>query len=292
RILFPTTVAEALEIMARESGYRVLAGGTDLVVAIKEGKEAPRTLISLSKVAALKGITAANGELRIGAATTLAAVEENDAIRSRYTALAEGAGQVGSWQVRNIATVGGNLCSAVPSADTAPPLLAAGASVKLVSLKGERVVSLADFFLGPMETVLQPGELLAEINLPPVPAGVGSCYLKIGPRDAMDIALVGVAAQVIMEDGVCRGAGLALGAVAPTPLKVTEAEKILTGSSLTAADIARAAAIAADAARPISDHRASADYRRKMVAVLTRRALQEAWARALSGQKGGERACS
>lgn len=288
-VFFPVTLEEAVGLLVSLPEAKVLAGGTDLLVAIKEGKEKPRFFVSLSKITSQQVIEFKVDGLRIGATATHQSIAENAAVKAKYTAIAEAAGQIGSWQVRNLATVGGNLCSAVPSADIAPPLLAFGADVKLISRQGERTVPLSGFFKGPMQTVMEPGEILAEINVPLVPKSCGSCYLKLGPRAAVDIALVSAAAMVVVEDGVCRSAGLALGAVAPTPLKVTEAEVALVGTKLTEGDIERAAAIAASAARPIDDHRASAVYRRKMVAVLTRRALQKARELALSSGREVER---
>lgn len=179
-------------------------------------------------------------------------------------------------QVRNRGTVAGNICNAVPSADSAPPLLALEARLTLMSHKGERIMKIEDFFTGPNETVLTGEELLAEIRIPPLPPNSRGAYLKLTPRRSMDLATVGVAAVVIREDGLCKDIRIALGAVAPTPIRAKRAEEIIRGQRFSDKLIEKTAQTAAEESRTIDDHRASADYRREMVQVLVSRAINQA----------------
>ena len=178
-----------------------------------------------------------------------------------------------SEQIRSFATLGGNLSNGSPSADLAPPLIALGGTVVLVSQVGKRRLSVEEFFLGPSQTALQTGELLQEIYLPP-PTGT-TCYLKHSPRAFMDIAVVGVALRLLLKGGICREARVVLGAVAPVPLRVPASEEVLVGKELNESHLKQAAKIAASTSTPIDDVRGSAWYRRRMVEVLTRRGLEE-----------------
>ena len=179
-------------------------------------------------------------------------------------------------QVRNRGTIAGNICNAVPSADSAPPLLTLGAKLKLISQRGERIIKIEDFFTGPSQTALNNDEILQEIHIPHPPPNSQGVYLKLNPRRAMDLAIVGVAAVVTAQDGVCQDIRLALGAVAPTPTRARKAEATLRGKKLDDNIIEKAAQTAAGEARPIDDHRASAEYRRDMVEVLVKRAIKQA----------------
>jgi carbon-monoxide dehydrogenase medium subunit len=281
-LALPRTVEECLEILAGRAGdTRLVAGGTDLLPQLKNGLVKPARVVDLSGVAALRAVQQANGGgLRLGAAATARAIELDPAIRSAYPALAEGAALVGSVQIRNLATVGGNLCNAAPSADMAPPLLALDAEAVIAGPSGQRRVPLASFFTGVRQTVLGPDELLVALVVPAPARGSGGQYLRHTPRRELDIAVVGVASQLTLADGVCATARIALAAVAPTPVRATAAEAVLTGQAPTPALIERAAELAAGAARPISDQRGSADFRRHLVRVLTRRTLATAHERA------------
>jgi carbon-monoxide dehydrogenase medium subunit len=203
-------------------------------------------------------------------------------VRARYPALAESGALVGSVQVRNLATVGGNLCNAAPSADMAPPLLALEAEAVIAGPRGERRVPLSSFFTDVRRTVLAPDELLLELVMPAPGPRSGGNYLRHTPRRELDIAVVGVASQLTLSDGVCARARIALAAVAPIPLRATAAEQALEGRPITTELIQRAAGLATEAARPISDQRGSAEFRRHLVGVLTRRTLTTALARARS----------
>lgn len=263
---------------------RVIAGGTDLLIALKEHAERPAYVISLASIPGWRYIEYDEAQgLRIGAATTVRSVETSPIVRAKYPVLAVAAGLLASIQIRNLATVAGNICRASPSADMPPALLVLRATVKLVGSAGDRLVPLEEFFTGPGRTVLQPDELLAEIQVPPPHPQTGAVYIKHSPRRAMDLAVVGVAALVALEGGRCVEARIALGAVAPTPRRAPAAEEILRGREPTAVCIEDAARAAAELASPISDLRGTAKYRRQMVHVLTRRALDGALAQTLEG---------
>jgi carbon-monoxide dehydrogenase medium subunit len=238
-------------------------------------------VIDLSGVARLRAIEAGNGKgLKIGSAVTARTLELDRAVRASYLSLAESGALVGSVQVRNLATLGGNICNAAPSADMAPPLLALDAEAVITGPKGERRVPIATFFTGVRRTVLAPDEILVELVVPNPGAHSGGNYLRHTPRRELDIAVVGVASQLTLANGVCTKARIALAAVAPVPLRATAAEQALEGQAVTPDRIKRAADLALEAARPISDQRGSAEFRRHLVRVLTRRTLTTALARA------------
>ena len=278
----PGSVDECLQILAKRGpDTKVVAGGTDLLPQLKNGVLKPGWVVDLSAVAELRTISdAPDGGLRIGASVTARELELDARVRSRFPALAESAAMVGSVQVRNLATLGGNLCNAAPSADMAPPLLALDAEAVIAGPSGQRRVSMASFFLGVRRTVLAPGELLLEIVVPAQAAQSGGNYLRHTPRRELDIAVVGVASQVTLTSGKCTTARIALAAVAPVPLRATDAEHALVGQPLTPQQIERAAELASGAARPIDDHRGSIEFRTHLVRVLTRRTLTTALQRA------------
>ena len=278
----PGSVDECLQILAKRGpDTKVVAGGTDLLPQLKNGVLKPGWVVDLSAVAELRTISdAPDGGLRIGASVTARELELDARVRSRFPALAESAAMVGSVQVRNLATLGGNLCNAAPSADMAPPLLALDADAVIAGPSGQRRVSMASFFLGVRRTVLAPGELLLEIVVPAPGAHSGGNYLRHTPRRELDIAVVGVASQVTLTGGKCTTARIALAAVAPVPLRATDAEQALVGQPLTPQQIERAAELASGAARPIDDHRGSIEFRNHLVRVLTRRTLTTALQRA------------
>jgi len=276
--LAPKNLQEAFEMMSDHPDVIPLAGGTDLLVQMKEGHRSVRALLSLKRIPEVHQF-AQNGRLTFGSAVTVGQIAANQQIQLDYTALARGAGLIGSVQIRNMATVGGNLCNAAPSADTAPPLLVLGAQAVIASAQGERTIPLEAFFLGPGQTALQAGELLKEIVVPKPSALSGSFYVRHTPRARMDIAVVGVAAAVTLDkDGKIADGRLALGAVAPVPMRATQAEALLRGQVGTDDLLHEAGATAAREAQPIDDLRASAEYRRHLVNVLTQRALHGALA--------------
>lgn len=280
-LVLPRSVDEALRVLSdRGSDAKLLAGGTDLLPQMKNGLLKPGCVIDLSGVASARALQADARGLRIGAAVAARTLERDATARATYTSLAESGALVGSVQIRNLATLGGNLCNAAPSADMAPPLLALDAEAVIVGPKGERRVPFADFFVDVRRTVLAPDEILLEIFVPAPGPRSGGNYLRHTPRRELDIAVVGVASQLTLSNGVCSKARIALAAVAPVPLRARAAEQALEGKPVTVEAIERAAELAVGVAKPISDQRGSADYRRHLVRVLTRRTLRTALARA------------
>jgi carbon-monoxide dehydrogenase medium subunit len=273
---------EAVAALARlGSGTKVLAGGTDLLPQIKEHVVGPQAVLALGPIPELQVLeSTSDGGLRIGAMVRMRTIERSPLVAGRYEAVAEGAKLVGSVQIRNLATLGGNICNAAPSADVVPALVAFGAGAVAVGPGGRRTTPLDGFFLGPRRTVLAPGELLVEVHLPAPPSQTGSAYLRHTPRMEMDIAVAGSAAVVTLEGGRVAEARICLASVAPTPVRAPSAEAILRGAEPTDEVIRRAAEAAAEDCRPISDVRGSEDYRRHLVTVLTERALRSALARA------------
>jgi carbon-monoxide dehydrogenase medium subunit len=270
----PHSLPEALELLNRLNGQaQVIAGGSDLMIKLKKGLAAPAAVINIKHLPELKEITYVDETgLRLGALTTLGELTRSALIRQHYPCLAKTAGLMASRQIRNFATVGGNLCNASPSADSAPPLIAYGATVRLIGPHGERELPLEDFFRGPGQTALAPGELLQRIEVPP-PDGE-AIYIKHVPRAFMDIAVVGVCVRLTLANKRCQAIRLVLAAVAPVPLRAKQAEQILLGQPLTANRIAQAARLAAEESLPIDDAGGSAWYRRRMVEVETQRGLQ------------------
>ena len=280
-LALPRSIKTCLTTLAqRGADAKLVAGGTDLLPQLKNGLLKPAFVVDLSGVPPLRRLKADRRGLRVGAAVTAREIELDPQVREGYPALAESGALVGSVQIRNLATVGGNLCNAAPSADMAPPLLALDAEAVIAGPQGERRVPLASFFLGVRRTVLAHDELLVELVVPAPGARSGGNYLRHTPRRELDIAVVGVASQLTLSNGVCAKARIALAAVAPTPVRATAAEQALEGQPVTPELIERAAELAVGAAQPISDQRGSADFRRHLVRVLTRRTLTTALARA------------
>lgn len=274
----PTTLAEASRLFAEEHA-QLLAGGTDLVIGMKAYTETPQSVISLQKVPGLTGITTeADNSISIGAMTKVREVELSGDIQQHHTALAEGASEIGSIQIRNLATIGGNIAHASPAADTVAGLLVADAQVDIASTDGERSVPIDELFTGPGQTVLTPGEIITRFRLPS-PAS-GSHYIKHKIREVMDLAFIGVAAAINIDNGTITDARIGLAAVAPTPIRATEAEELLKGNALTPELLEQAGEAAAAGCSPISDLRCSAEHRREMVNVLTQRTVQNALERA------------
>ena len=272
----PATVEEACRILAAEPRAAVLAGGTDLMVHLRQGwrGKRPSAVVSVKRIPALAGIEVSEAAVRLGALTSLTALIEHPVIQVEYPVLPFTAHYMGSPAIRNLATVGGNLCNASPAADLSPVLLALDAEVGIAGPGGERRLPLEAFFRGPGQTVLGPGELLAWVELPRRRPAWSIRYERLDVRRAMDIAIAGAALAVRLEAGRVGDARVALCAVAPTPSRVRAAEAALIEGGLSEAAIARAAGLGMAAARPISDVRATAEYRREMVGVLVRRGLE------------------
>ena len=275
----PRTVQEAIALLSRYGGTaKIIAGGTDLLNAIRSKLLAPEHVVDIGSIPGLDSLTYDDhGTLSIGALATLRAVETSPQVKKHHTVISQAAGQIGSVAIRNVGTIAGNLCHASPAADMAPSLLALGAKAKIVGPAGERTVTLDDFFAGPGRTVLGNGEMLVEICVPAMPPRAKAVYLKHAIRGAADLSIVGVAVMASLENGCCRNVRIALGAVAPTPMRARSTESVLEGKKLDDALIENAGRAASDECRPITDVRASADYRREMVGVLTRWAIKRAF---------------
>ena len=276
----PRSLEEALSLLDRWRGEaKVLAGGTDLTVQMKDGRIHPNVLIDAKNVPELNRLEWSDSQvIHIGAAVPLSKVVDFPPVVERFGILHQACSLIGSIQIRNRGTVGGNICNAAPSADAAPPLLCLEAQAVVAHSGGTRIVPLESFFQGPGQTALASNELLVEIEVSLPPALSAGCYLRHTPREEMDIAVAGVASFLVLtpEGDWCQGARIALGAVAPTPIRVPQVEAFLVGKTLSEGIIAEAAEQAAAAASPISDLRASAEYRRELVKVLTRRTIQKA----------------
>lgn len=277
------SLSEAIGLLTANKGKgRILAGGTDLLLQMGQGNiwgnPCPTHLISLRDIADLGTIRLEDREIVIGANVTHREVELSSFVKSELSALHDASGQVGSVQIRNVATIAGNICNAAPSADTAAPLLALGAVVKAIGPKGERTIALSDFYRGPGRTVLEADEILREIRIPQLPAFSGSAYIKLARRKAMDLALLGVAIYISVtpEKSHVVDVRIGLNTAAPTPIRPYKAEEILKGVQLNGEAIDEAAAVAARDASPRSSFRSTSEYRRQIIQVLVRRSLHKA----------------
>ncbi len=274
------TLRQAVGMLRRHGEQaRIVAGSTDFLVRWRAGFWHPDYVVNIQRIPGLSRVTySARNGLRLGALVTIQTLEQHPVIRRHYPALAAAAASFAGVQVRNLATVGGNICNASPSGDMLPALLSFSAECRLSGLDGHRRVALDQLFTGPGQTVLSHDEILTEISLPPPPPNTGSLYIKHSPRGAMDIATVGVASVVTVDrrSGVCTDARIALGAIAPTPLRAYAAEDMLRGRELDAELLQAAADQAMSQTSPIDDVRGTARYRREMSGVLTRRTLEQA----------------
>lgn len=278
----PGSLEEAISALRNgRKATRVLAGGTDLIVQMKAGQVSPAVVMDIKKVPELNRLESDGDDtLHIGAVVPLSRIIAFPPVMEKFAMLHQACSLIGSVRIRNRATMGGNICNAAPSADSASPLLCLGARAIITGLKGKtRAVPLESFFVGPGQTILADDELLVEVEIPAPPAASAGVYLRHTPREEMDIAVVGGASFLVMDtwEKQCREARIALGAVAPTPVRAPEAETFLQGKELSDDVIEEASVIAAGAASPISDMRGSAEYRRELVKVLVRRTLREAW---------------
>jgi len=276
----PSSVDEATRLMGEIGGEAsVLAGGTDLLVNMKMGKTAPKHVVSLSRIQELRDVRRQQGTLTLGACLTAGELKEQEQIQAEFNGLCQSAGSLGSPLVRNLATVGGNIVTARPAADLPPSLIAYGASILLRKEKGERLLPLEEFFKGPGQTVKEPQEILCAVILNEPPPYSGGGYVKLGVRKALEISLVNVAAFFALDgpSGPIQEARIVLGAVAPVPIRAPSAEAVLMGEKPDDQLFGKAGNAASIDAKPIDDFRASAEYRREMVKVLTKRALKLAY---------------
>lgn len=277
------SLTDVLDALTRYNGKaKILAGGTDLLTKMKSGMLQCEQLIFVKKIEALKYLILDNNTLRIGPMISLRDIEKNEQVKAYYSALFEAVRSMAATSVKNMATIGGNLCNGSPAADTAPPLLVYGATLKLTSIRGERIVPVEDFFVGPSKTVLASDELLTEIIIPDLGEYVGSSFLKLG-RVAADIAKINVAVCLNRTGRTVRNCRIAFGSVAPTPIRVPQAEAILVDQVMTDELITSVAKTAASLIKPITDNRSTSSYRQQVSKVILEEAIRSAWQRA-----GGE----
>jgi len=278
KYLLPSSLPEVLSILAEEKGKaKILAGGTDLLPLMSSRQLRLDKLISLRMIEELQGIENEEKFITVGATSKLSEVEESPLLKKTMPILSSAIGEMGSWQIRNRGTVGGNLCNASPAADTAAPLLVLGSEVSLQSAQGQRRIPLADFFIGLGQTALKRDEILAKIIIPK-PAGGNGVYIKLGRRRTMEIAIAGVAVWLLLEvsEQRVKEIRIALSSVGPMPFRAYEAESRLKGERIEERAVEEAAEIAARFSRPITDIRGTREYRTEMVRVLTKRAILQA----------------
>lgn len=278
----PLTLEACLQAFDRHgSGGRALAGGTDLLPQMRAGRLSNQSVIDLKHVPDLNVMRfdPADG-LTLGAAVPCYRIYGDAAISSAYPGLIDAVSMIGGIQIQGRASVGGNLCNAAPSADAVPPLIALRATCRIASVHGERELPVEDFCIAPGRNAMQSEEVLVSLHLPPPPAHSGACYIRFIPRKEMDIAVAGAGVSVTLDNGTFGDARVALASVAPTPLLVEEAGAALRGQPVGSEAVGRAAVAAKAAARPITDMRGTAEYRRNLCAVLTKRALERAVERA------------
>ena len=276
---------EALRLLSRKEDVKVLAGGTDLVVDMKIGRYRPKTVIDISGIKDLRYIVDEGDKVRIGALTRMQDIVESPVIREKLPVLAEAVSMLGSWQIRNMATVGGNLCNASPAADSAPPLLVHEARIKLASIEGTREIPITEFFVGPRKTAMYKTELLQEVIVPyDADFAKSYSYVKLGRRNAFTLSVVAVATVLKVRDGVFEDVRIALNAVAPTPVRARSVESFLKGREVGSEAIEKASELVLNDISPISDVRASAEYRKHASKILVKDTLLKALEKA--GLKG------
>ena len=283
----PKSVDEAVQVLASTPDARVFAGATDLIPQLRAGRKEPGTIVDLKRIDRLTAIARKNGTWTVGAATPAHEIYSNPDFKADFPGVTEATALIGSHQIQSRASLGGNMCNASPAADSVPPMIVNGARAVVASKSGTRTVPAADIVTGPGKTSLQPGEFVVEYQLDRPPARTGDAYLRFIPRTEMDIAVVGCAARITLDDqGKCTAAMLALGAVAPTVVRVPDGERALVGSTLDDATLEKVAAAASAACNPIDDKRGTITFRRQVAGVLAKRAVAAAAERA-RGRKGG-----
>lgn len=285
--LAPTTVEEATGLLTARPDAKVFAGATDVIPQLRAGRPEPGALVDLKGIERLVSVESGESGWTIGAATPTARLTGNAELSAEFPGLVEAAGLIGSDQVQNRSSLGGNLCNASPAADSVPAMVVNGMRAVVATAGGTRTVPVEEVTTGPGATSLAPGEFVVEFELDHRPANTGDAYLRMIPRTEMDIAMVGAGARITLDDaGVCTAATIALGAVAPTVVRVPDAEAALVGSTIDDDTLAAVAAAATAACNPIDDKRGTVAYRRKVAGVLARRAVVQAAARA-RGENGG-----
>jgi len=273
----PGSLGEALRLLADHAAAKPLAGGTDLLVQMRAGRYAPDVVVDIKKIPELNQLAFDPvAGLTMGAAVPCYRIYHDATVRKVYPSVVALTSLIGGTQIQGRASVGGNLCNASPSADSIPLLIALGARCRIASVDGERTIAVEDFCVSPGKNVMKPGEILVSLQFPAPPPRSGASYLRFTPRNEMDIAVAGAGVWLTLENGHVSAARIALSAVAPTPLFVREAGDSLIGKAPSDENLRAAAELAKAAARPITDMRGTAEYRRHICAVLTRRALEAA----------------
>lgn len=278
----PTTVDEAVGVLAGDADARVFAGATDLIPQIRGGRPEPSVLVDLKKIDRLVGAAESGGTWTVGAATPTSTLTADAAFTAAFPGLSEASGLIGSDQIQNRSSWGGNLCNGSPAADSVPSLIANDARAVIAGSGGERTVAVADVVTGPGQTSLAADEFVVEFEVDAPPANTADAYLRLIPRTEMDIAVVGAAVRVTMDGDTCTAASVVLGAVAPTAVRVPDAEAALVGSTLDDATLEAVVAAASAACNPIDDKRGTIEYRTQVAGVLAKRAAKIAAERANS----------
>jgi len=275
--LVPKTIKEACLLLSKYEGTaKIMAGGTDLLVSMKQKKITPRYVVNIKGIPKLDYIHYSQEQgLRIGALATLQSIAVSPIIREKFGLLQTACNKIGTPQVRNMGTIGGNICNGGPSQDSIPSLLVLGARLKVVSLQRERIMPIDEFFIRPFQTALDRTELLTEIQIPTPPPGSAGCFQWLSKLNEVDETLVGVAVLMTADSAgnVCRDIKIGLCSVAPTPIRATRAEKTLHGQKIESKVIELAARVAAEETSP----RSRAQYRRQMTSVLVKRAIVDVW---------------
>lgn len=271
----PTTLKSALDILSRKTGIKILAGGTDFVVAMKQGIMTPQSILDLSKLnGKIREIKLSANKLHIGSLVTFTEIEESDLLRKYAPILVSAIESIGSVQIRNLGTIGGNIATSSPAGDSIPALFVLDAKLCIANKQEKKIIDIADFFVGPKRSILKPNELITEIIFPAMHNNEKGFFLKIGGRKALAISKVSVAGKIRFDkSNKIDDAKIALGAVAPTVIRAKRAEKLLIGNELTDKLIEECAEVASDECSPITDLRSTTEYRRKMVEVLVKRGL-------------------
>lgn len=287
--LSPSTVEEAAELLEARPDAKVFAGATDVIPQMRAGRPEPGALVDLKGIVRLTAVASTDSGWTIGAAAPTSQLTGDPELSAEFPGLVEAAGLIGSDQIQNRSSLGGNLCNASPAADSVPAMVVNGMRAVVASPSGTRTVPVDEVATGPGSTSLGPGEFVVEFELDHRPANTGDAYLRMTPRTEMDIAVVGAGARITLDDnGVCTAATVALGAVAPTVVRVPDAEAALVGSSLDDDAMAAVAAAATAACNPIDDKRGTVAYRQQVAGVLARRAVSAAAARAAGGNPNGQ----
>lgn len=274
--LKPKTEEELLNIISDGKKTYVFSGGTDLIPKLKKRLlPPPEILVDLKGIPELNYVRISDNTLKIGPTATIHSVYTSPSVLRHFPILAQAAKSIAAFQIQNRGTIAGNICNAVPSADSAPALLVLGANLRLKSKEGERSVNIENFFLGPNKTVLKEDEILREIEIPLPQSESLGLYTKLSVRGRMDLAIVGVATLILKKDGKIEDIRIGLGAVAPTPIRAKKAEEVLKDGKITESKIDEAAKMAASEASPIDDHRASKLYRTLMIETLVKRSLKK-----------------